>query len=52
MKGFSGEILRVLEMGKNAVLLLFDLINKRRTAPQEIILHPRLVIRNSCRRMA
>ena len=41
-----------LEMGKNAVLLLFDLINKRRTAPQEIILHPRLVIRNSCRRMA
>jgi len=46
------EIQQVEEMGKNAVLLLFDLINKRRTAPQEIILHPRLVIRNSCRRMA
>jgi LacI family transcriptional regulator len=41
-----------LDMGKNAVLLLFDLISKRRTPPQEIVLHPRLVIRNSCRMMA
>jgi len=40
-----------LDMGKNAVLLLFDLISKRRTPPQEIVLHPRLVIRNSCRRI-
>ena len=40
-----------LEMGKSAVLLLLDLMSKRRVPPQRIILQPRLVIRNSCRRI-
>ena len=38
-----------LEMGKSAVLLLLDLISKRRMPPQRVVLHPRLVIRNSSR---
>ncbi len=37
------------EMGRNAMILLLDIIHKRRTAPHQIIMQPRLVIRNSCR---
>jgi DNA-binding LacI/PurR family transcriptional regulator len=39
------------EMGRNAMLLLLDIIHKRRTAPHQIVMQPRLVIRNSCRRV-
>ena len=40
-----------LEMGKNAALLLLDLIDKRRTPPHSITMKPRLIIRNSCRKV-
>ena len=43
--------LEPLEMGRNAALLLFDLIEKRRTAPIHIVLKPRLIIRSSCRKI-
>ncbi|GAB1483247.1 LacI family DNA-binding transcriptional regulator [Treponema sp.] len=36
------------EMGKNAALLLEDLIMNRKTAPQTVILQPSLRIRSSC----
>lgn len=36
------------QMGQNAVLLLLDLINKRKAAPQEIILPNSMIIRNTC----
>lgn len=36
------------QMGQNAVLLLLDLINKRKDAPQEIILPNSMIIRNTC----
>lgn len=38
------------EMGKNAMVLLLDLINERITAPQHIVLRPSMVIRGSCQR--
>jgi len=38
------------QMGQNAVLLLLDLINKKKTAPQEIILPSSMIIRNTCRK--
>jgi LacI family transcriptional regulator len=38
------------EMGKNAALLLGDLIEGRKVAPQTIILQPSLRIRNSCQK--
>jgi LacI family transcriptional regulator len=43
--------LEPLEMGRNATLLLFDLIEKRRTPPHQVIMKPRLVIRSSCRKI-
>ncbi len=43
--------LEPLEMGRNAALLLFDLIEKRRTPPIQIVMKPRLVIRSSCRKL-
>ena len=43
--------LEPLEMGRNATLLLFDLIEKRRTAPIHIAMKPRLIIRSSCRKI-
>ena len=38
------------QMGQNAVLLLLDLINKKKPAPQEIILPSSMIIRNTCRK--
>jgi len=38
------------QMGQNAVLLMLDLINKRKTGPQEIILPNSMIIRNTCRK--
>lgn len=38
------------EMGKNAMVLLLDLIHKRITTPQHIILRPSMIIRGSCKR--
>jgi LacI family transcriptional regulator len=43
--------LEPLEMGRNAALLLFDLIEKRRTPPIQVVMKPRLVIRSSCRKL-
>jgi DNA-binding LacI/PurR family transcriptional regulator len=43
--------LEPLEMGRNAALLLFDLIERRRTPPIQIVMKPRLVIRSSCRKL-
>jgi LacI family transcriptional regulator len=40
-----------LEMGKNATLLLLDLISKRRRPPHSVTMKPRLIIRNSCRKV-
>jgi LacI family transcriptional regulator len=40
-----------LEMGKNATLLLLDLISKRRRPPHSVTMTPRLIIRNSCRKV-
>jgi DNA-binding LacI/PurR family transcriptional regulator len=36
------------EMGKNAMLLLLDLINKRVQTPRHIVLRTSMVIRESC----
>ncbi len=36
------------EMGKNAMLLLIDLINKRVQTPHHIVLRPSMIIRGSC----
>lgn len=38
------------EMGRNAMVLLLDLINERVTTPQHIVLRPSMVIRGSCKR--
>ena len=38
------------EMGRNALLLLLDLINERIATPQRIVLRPSMVIRGSCQR--
>jgi len=38
-----------LEMGKSSVLLLLDLIHARRRSPHQLVMPPRLVIRDSCR---
>ncbi len=38
------------EMGRNAVVLLLDLINARITTPQHIVLRPSMIIRGSCQR--
>jgi LacI family transcriptional regulator len=38
------------EMGKNAMVLLLDLINERITPPQHVMLRPSMVIRSSCQR--
>lgn len=38
------------EMGKNAMVLLLDLINERITMPQHIVLRPSMIIRGSCKR--
>jgi LacI family transcriptional regulator len=38
------------EMGRNAMVLLLDLIHERITQPQHIVLRPSMVIRGSCRR--
>ncbi|MBN1835928.1 MAG: LacI family DNA-binding transcriptional regulator [Spirochaetales bacterium] len=43
--------LEPLEMGRNAALLLFDLIEKRRTPPYHVTMKPRLIIRSSCRKI-
>lgn len=43
--------LEPLEMGKNATLLLFDLIEKRRAPPYYVTMKPRLIIRSSCRKI-
>lgn len=40
----------VYEMGRNAVLLLLDIINDRIKSPLEIILASNLIIRKSCKR--
>jgi LacI family transcriptional regulator len=39
------------ETGRNALLLLMDLINGRRRPPQRIILRDSLIIRRSCRKV-
>ena len=39
-----------LEMGKNAMLLLLDLMKERIKTPQHIVLRPSMVIRGSCQR--
>ena len=38
------------EMGRNAMMLLLDLIHERITTPQHIVLRPSMVIRGSCKR--
>lgn len=38
------------EMGRNAMVLLLDLIHERVTTPQHIVLRPSMVIRGSCKR--
>jgi ribose transport system substrate-binding protein len=38
------------EIGRNAMFMLIDLINKRITPPKNILLNPTMKIRNSCRR--
>ncbi len=38
------------EMGRNAMVLLLDLIHERITMPQHIVLRPSMVIRGSCQR--
>jgi LacI family transcriptional regulator len=38
------------EMGRNAMVLLLDLIHGRITTPQHIVLRPSMVIRRSCKR--
>jgi DNA-binding LacI/PurR family transcriptional regulator len=38
------------EMGRNAMVLLLDLIHGRITTPQHIVLRPSMVIRGSCKR--
>ena len=43
--------LEASEMGRNAMILLLDLISGRRQSPHHVIMQPRLVIRNSCRRI-
>lgn len=39
------------EMGRNAMLLLLDIINRRLLPPYHIVMQPRLVIRDSCKNM-
>lgn len=39
------------ETGRNALLLLMDLINGRRRPPQRIMLRDSLIIRRSCRKV-
>ncbi|GAK61094.1 transcriptional regulator, LacI family [Candidatus Vecturithrix granuli] len=39
-----------LEMGRNAMLLLLDLVKERIKIPQHIVLRPSMVIRGSCQR--
>jgi LacI family transcriptional regulator len=39
------------EIGRNAVLLLVDLMTKRRSAPQKIVLRDSLIIRKSCKKI-
>lgn len=39
------------EIGSNALILLMDLINKRREPPQNIVLRDSLIIRRSCQRI-
>ena len=41
-----------LEMGKASLMLLLDVIHERRTPPQQVILPPRLIIRDSCRHVS
>lgn len=38
------------EIGRNAAIMLIDLINKRISPPRQVLLHPTMKIRNSCRR--
>ena len=38
------------EMGRNAMMLLLDLIHGRITTPQHIVLRPSMIIRGSCKR--
>ena len=38
------------EIGRNAAFMLIDLINKRISPPRQVLLHPTMKIRNSCRR--
>jgi DNA-binding LacI/PurR family transcriptional regulator len=39
------------ELGRNALMLLMDLIGKRREPPQKILLRDSLIIRRSCKRI-
>ena len=39
------------EIGRNALLLLLDLISKRRWPPQKIVLRDSLIIRKSCKKI-
>jgi LacI family transcriptional regulator len=39
-----------IEIGRNALILLMDLINKRREPPQNIVLRDSLIIRKSCKK--
>jgi DNA-binding LacI/PurR family transcriptional regulator len=41
---------RAYEIGRNALLLLLDYIQKRRSDPKSIVLSPGLIIRKSCGR--
>jgi DNA-binding LacI/PurR family transcriptional regulator len=39
------------QMGKNAIVMLLDLIQGRLEAPQNVVLRPSIVIRGTCRRI-
>jgi len=39
------------EMGRNAAMLIIDLIEERIRPPKEIVLRPSIIIRNTCRRI-
>lgn len=39
------------EIGRNSLILLVDLINKRRQPPQKIVLRDSLIIRRSCKKI-
>ncbi|MBN2553851.1 MAG: LacI family DNA-binding transcriptional regulator [Spirochaetales bacterium] len=41
----------IYEMGRNAMIMLLDLVNERIAAPQQIVLRPSMVLRSTCQRI-